>query len=106
MSRVRSSLALLIAFPALLLGACGSDTVTAVPEPVIETTTFAPALNVNLAASTKTFGMYYRDLGTPGTGDVATAGKTVSLHYTGWLADGTSFEVNGPNDVPITFTLG
>ena len=63
--------------------------VAAVP---IESTTFAPALAVNLAASTKTpSGLYYRDL-TVGTGAEAIAGKQLSVKYAGRLADGTQFD--------------
>lgn len=63
--------------------------VTAVP---IDSTTFAPALAVDLAASTKTpAGLYYRDL-TVGSGAEATAGKEVSMKYAGRLANGAPFD--------------
>jgi len=90
---------------ALALSACGSDSTTA-PAPTIETATFAPALGVNLASSTKTTsGVYYRDL-VVGTGAVVAAGQTLSAHYTGWLANGTQFDTNGPTDTPYPFVLG
>ncbi len=92
-------------FCALALSACGSDSTTA-PAPTIETATFAPALGVNLASSTKTTsGVYYRDL-VVGTGAVVAAGQTLSAHYTGWLANGTQFDTNGPTDPPYPFVLG
>jgi len=75
---------------AFLLAACaGVDAV-----PTIEGTTFADSLDVNLAASTKTVdGMYYRDL-TAGSGAAVAAGQTLSVHYTGWLVNGTQFDSN------------
>src|SRR5512133_4376292 len=74
--------------------------------PTIEATTFASALNVNLAASTKTTGgMYYRDL-VVGTGAAVLTGQTVSVHYTGWLSNGTQFDANGPTATPFAVKLG
>lgn len=41
----------------------------------------------------------------PGTGKEATAGSTVSVHYTGWLTDGTEFDSSIGSD-PIVFPVG
>ena len=48
-----------------------------------------------------------------GTGAEATAGKTVSVHYTGWLYDeskpnhlGTRFDSSRDRGTPFEFTLG
>lgn len=41
-----------------------------------------------------------------GTGAQATAGKVVSVHYTGKLQDGTVFDSSIPRGEPITFPLG
>ena len=30
----------------------------------------------------------------------------MSVHYTGWLADGTQFDTNGPTDPAFSFVLG
>lgn len=74
--------------------------------PAIESASFAPALGVDLAASTKTpTGVYYRDL-TIGTGTVVAAGQQVAVHYDGTLADGTRFDQNGPGDQPFSFKVG
>ena len=80
----------LVPLLAFLLAACaGIDA-----APTIEGTTFADSLGVNLAASTKTVdGMYYRDL-TAGSGAAVAAGQTLSVHYTGWLVNGTQFDSN------------
>ncbi len=41
-----------------------------------------------------------------GQGAVATAGQTVSVHYTGWLTDGTKFDSSVDRGQPFQFTLG
>ena len=41
-----------------------------------------------------------------GTGAQAVAGKTVSVHYTGRLADGTKFDSSYDRNQPISFVLG
>ena len=52
--------------------ACASPDIT---PPTIETTTFAPSIGVDLAASTKTpSGLYYRDI-TVGTGTAVASGQ-------------------------------
>jgi FKBP-type peptidyl-prolyl cis-trans isomerase len=79
-----------------------SDTST--PTPAVPT--FAPALGVNLAAMTKTpSGLSYEDKKV-GTGPAATSGKTVSVHYTGWLPDGTKFDSSRDRNEPFDFPLG
>ena len=40
-----------------------------------------------------------------GTGAEAVAGKTVSVHYTGWLTDGTKFDSSVDRGEPFEFTL-
>ncbi|HTJ97337.1 MAG TPA: FKBP-type peptidyl-prolyl cis-trans isomerase [Rhodocyclaceae bacterium] len=41
-----------------------------------------------------------------GTGAEATAGQTVSVHYTGWLTDGTKFDSSKDRNDPFEFHLG
>lgn len=41
-----------------------------------------------------------------GTGEEAVAGKTISVHYTGTLTDGTKFDSSKDRGTPFEFTLG
>ncbi|MDP2109625.1 MAG: FKBP-type peptidyl-prolyl cis-trans isomerase [Thiobacillus sp.] len=41
-----------------------------------------------------------------GSGDTATAGQSVSVHYTGWLTDGQKFDSSLDRDDPFEFRLG
>ena len=71
-----------------------------------ETTAFAAALSIDLSAMQRLpSGVYIRDVvvgeGTPIGGE-----DQISLHYAGWLADGTQFDANVPPKAPMTFRLG
>jgi FKBP-type peptidyl-prolyl cis-trans isomerase FkpA len=50
-------------------------------------------------------GLKYEDL-VQGDGAEATAGKRVSVHYTGWLTDGSKFDSSVDRDSPFQFSLG
>lgn len=50
-------------------------------------------------------GLQIEDL-TMGQGPAAAAGQTVSVHYTGWLADGRQFDSSRDRDEPFDFPLG
>src|ERR1017187_3168837 len=41
-----------------------------------------------------------------GTGAEAVTGKSVSVHYTGWLTDGTKFDSSKDRGQPFSFQLG
>jgi FKBP-type peptidyl-prolyl cis-trans isomerase len=50
-------------------------------------------------------GLKYEDL-IVGNGAEAKTGSTVSVHYTGWLEDGTKFDSSLDRGQPFSFTLG
>ena len=43
---------------------------------------------------------------TPGSGAPAQRGQQVSVHYTGWLQDGTKFDSSHDRGAPFRFKLG
>jgi FKBP-type peptidyl-prolyl cis-trans isomerase FkpA len=43
---------------------------------------------------------------TSGAGPSPKRGDTVSVHYTGWLTDGSKFDSSVDRDEPFTFVLG
>jgi FKBP-type peptidyl-prolyl cis-trans isomerase FkpA len=70
-----------------------------------ESVTFAPALKVDLSSMRRTpSGLYIRDIEV-GTGTAARRTSTVSVRYTGYLADGTILDTTGSGE-PTTFRLG
>jgi FKBP-type peptidyl-prolyl cis-trans isomerase FkpA len=88
-----------------LLGAAGCNRrPSGNPDPL--SNTYAPALEVSLPQFTRTTsGLYYRDV-QPGAGAAAAAGRTVSVHYTGWLPSGEQFDSSRDRGEPIEFALG
>ncbi len=50
-------------------------------------------------------GLKFEDL-TIGEGEQATAGKRVTVHYTGWLENGTKFDSSHDRNQPFSFDLG
>jgi FKBP-type peptidyl-prolyl cis-trans isomerase FkpA len=67
---------------------------------------FSASLGVDTAAMTKTpSGLRYQDV-TTGEGAQATADRTVSVHYTGWLPNGEKFDSSRDRNQPFSFTLG
>ncbi len=55
--------------------------------------------------TTSASGLRYADLSI-GDGAQATAGRTVTVHYTGWLTDGTMFDSSLNRGEPFVFPLG
>jgi FKBP-type peptidyl-prolyl cis-trans isomerase FkpA len=50
-------------------------------------------------------GLKYEDL-QEGDGAEAETGKQVTVHYTGWLVDGTKFDSSLDRNQPFSFALG
>ena len=89
----------------IVLAACGLDTTE--PDPVelqvIEELTFAPSLNIDLAAMDQTdTGVYIQDL-VVGEGEPLVWGDQPLIRYQGWLANGVLFDQNG---VGFSFLMG
>jgi FKBP-type peptidyl-prolyl cis-trans isomerase len=72
------------------------------PTDAAPTSAGAPA---GSAASSSSPGLLKEDLKV-GTGAVAEKGKTVEVHYTGTLTDGTKFDSSLDHGEPLSFTLG
>ena len=58
-----------------------------------------------MSAITTASGLVYEEL-VVGEGDEAAAGQHVTVHYTGWLTDGTKFDSSKDRDDPFVFGLG
>lgn len=84
-------------------GASGLDTAAVTGQP--DELDYAPELGVDLSEMTRTeSGLYYR-VKQVGDGTAAAPGDTVVVHYTGWLADGTTFDSSRERGEPATFPL-
>ena len=59
----------------------------------------------NEGAITTPSGLQYTDTA-EGDGEAAQAGNNVSVHYTGWLTDGTKFDSSVDRNQPFQFPLG
>ena len=95
MKSISSRLAGLAAVTAVLaLGACDDSN----PFQVIEETEFAASLGVDLEQMERLpSGVYIQDLEV-GTGPELVYDATMSVTYTGWLADGTQFDAGSFTD--------
>lgn len=78
----------------LLLGSSGSKTAAAKPTPVADAD-----------YETTSTGLKYHDLQV-GTGASPTKGAKVSVHYTGWLTNGKSFDSSKKRNKPFSFEIG
>jgi FKBP-type peptidyl-prolyl cis-trans isomerase FkpA len=58
-----------------------------------------------MPATTTASGLIIEDI-TVGSGAEAVAGQYVSVHYTGWLTDGTKFDSSKDRGDPFEFPLG
>jgi peptidylprolyl isomerase len=63
--------------------------------------TFAMPTNLQTTPS----GLQY-SIDQPGTGAQPKPGQTVSVHYSGWLTDGTPFDSSRTRNQPFEFPLG
>ena len=61
--------------------------------------------NAAMPSTTTASGLQYEEL-VVGGGNTATAGQKVSVHYTGWLTNGTKFDSSKDRGEPFIFPLG
>ena len=88
--------------------ACGSDVGSPPPSGPSQpgTETFASSLGIDIATMTKkSDNLYIKDI-TVGTGAEAITGRSLRMHYTGWLPNGTRFETSVGGDPLRPFVLG
>ena len=77
---------------------CGNTNKSGTPSPS------SPA-KVNGQPTTIASGLKYWDI-VVGTGATAVAGRTVKVHYTGWLTTGEKFDSSRDRGEPFSFPLG
>ena len=97
----------LVAAALLFSAACSSYTGPENPEdPTLPTEVeFAASLEVDLSQMSQTpSGLYFQDL-VEGPGAKAERWMEVTVHYTGWLHDGTQFD-SSIGEEPFTFMIG
>jgi FKBP-type peptidyl-prolyl cis-trans isomerase len=86
----------------------GEEAVSPTPKPaakvVKKAVKKAPAKATSKTVTTAS-GLKYQVLKT-GTGAVAKAGQSVSVHYTGWLTNGKKFDSSVDRGQPFEFNLG
>ncbi len=58
-----------------------------------------------MSTITTASGLQYEDI-TVGSGATAQAGKGVTVHYTGWLTNGSKFDSSKDRNEPFEFNLG
>ena len=79
---------------------CGSS-----EKSTVSTSSPSSPEKVSGQPTTTPSGLQYWDISV-GTGATAVSGKAVSVHYTGWLANGTKFDSSLDRGQPFVFTLG
>jgi len=58
-----------------------------------------------MPSTTTASGLQFEEL-VVGSGNTATTGQKVSVHYTGWLTNGTKFDSSKDRGEPFIFPLG
>lgn len=88
----------------LLQSALAAFLSLAIPGMAIADTTPATITKATKKMTTAS-GLIYEDI-IVGTGATATAGHAVTVHYTGWLTNGTKFDSSKDRNQPFNFRLG
>jgi peptidylprolyl isomerase len=81
--------------------ATAREETSAASAPAARSDTFAMPTNLQTTPS----GLQYV-IDQPGTGPKPQAGQTVTVHYTGWLTNGTKFDSSRDRGEPYSFAIG
>ena len=98
MRNVEKFIVLLLLIAAISIPACSQKEAQNVTEKSAESQSAAGAVKT---AS----GLSYTDL-VKGTGAAPVSGKSVTVHYTGWLEDGKKFDSSLDRGQPFVFRIG
>jgi FKBP-type peptidyl-prolyl cis-trans isomerase len=107
----RRNLILILGIPALLIVIGGGyfiDRILYQPKTEAQATSAVegpPPIDSTYQPVITGSGLQYQDI-VVGTGAEAKPGATVSVHYTGWLTDGTKFDSSVDRNKPLEFPLG
>lgn len=83
-----------------------SNTAAAPPPAPVQLPTGIPAIPAGAQAPVTTAsGLVYQDF-VVGAGASPQTGKTVTIHYSGWLTNGTPFDSSRKRGVPYSFPIG
>jgi len=104
MRNVEKFIVLLLLIAAISIPACSQKEAKSVPEKSAETQTQTQPLPQTGAVKTAS-GLSFTDLKT-GTGAAPVSGKSVTVHYTGWLEDGKKFDSSVDRGQPFVFRIG
>lgn len=104
MRNVEKFIVLLLLVAAIAIPACSQKEATTAPK-AAETQAPAATQAAPVGAVTTASGLSYTDI-VPGTGAAPTSGKNVTVHYTGWLVDGTKFDSSVDSGKPFVFRIG
>lgn len=95
---------LMVVTAGLLTVGCGGDSLESLGlGPTLNTD--APQVVTEAQLRTTSSGLKLHDF-VIGTGEVASTRDRTTVHYTGWLMDGTKFDSSVDRDDPFEFTVG